>query len=70
LTAGDREVLAALARGGGTANKEIGRQLGLSEHAVKYHLGRIYRKLGVRGRVEAVRIAYAHGLDELAEKRT
>jgi DNA-binding NarL/FixJ family response regulator len=63
LTEADRRVLGVLASGDGTANREIGRRLGMSEQAVKYHLSRIYRKLGVSGRVEASRIAYSIDLE-------
>jgi DNA-binding NarL/FixJ family response regulator len=63
LTETDRRVLGILASGDGTANREIGRRLGMSEQAVKYHLSRIYRKLGVSGRVEAARIAYSIDLE-------
>jgi two-component system, NarL family, response regulator DevR len=63
LTEADRRVLGMLASGDGTANREIGRRLGMSEQAVKYHLSRIYRKLGVNGRVEAARIAYSTDLE-------
>ena len=38
---------------GGRTNSEIGDNLGLSVHAVKFHLASIYRKLGVANRTEA-----------------
>jgi len=65
LTPTDRDVLKGLACEGGTANRDIGRRLGMSEYAVKYHLSRIYKKLGVSGRVEAARIAYSMEAGEL-----
>jgi two-component system nitrate/nitrite response regulator NarL len=37
----------------GSTNGEIGNLLGLSVHAVKFHLASIYRKLGVTNRTEA-----------------
>ena len=37
----------------GSTNGEIGERLGLSVHAVKFHLASIYRKLGVANRTEA-----------------
>jgi DNA-binding CsgD family transcriptional regulator len=37
----------------GLTNMEIGRGLHVSVHAVKFHLGAIYRKLGVANRTEA-----------------
>ena len=40
----------------------IGRQLMLSPHTVRNHLKGVYRKLGVRGRVEAAAYAVRRGL--------
>ena len=37
----------------GSTNGEIGNRLGLSVHAVKFHLASVYRKLGVANRTEA-----------------
>ena len=34
----------------GLSNKEIARQIGISEGVVKLHLHRVYWKLGVQGR--------------------
>jgi DNA-binding NarL/FixJ family response regulator len=56
LTASEQRVLDALARG--LTNKEIARELWLTEQTVKFHLTRIYRRLGVANRTEAVRCAY------------
>lgn len=53
LTAREAEVLRALSNG--VSNREIARDLTLSERTVKYHLSNVYRKLGVRGRTDAVR---------------
>ena len=52
LTARERDVLRTLLAG--ATNKEIGRQLQISEATVENHLHRIYLKLGVRNRTEAV----------------
>jgi DNA-binding CsgD family transcriptional regulator len=38
----------------GETNREIASALSVSVHAVKFHLGSIYRKLGVVNRTEAV----------------
>jgi DNA-binding CsgD family transcriptional regulator len=37
----------------GHTNSEIARRLDVTVHAVKFHLGSIYRKLGVTNRTEA-----------------
>ena len=37
----------------GSTNHEIGDHLGLTVHAVKFHLASVYRKLGVANRTEA-----------------
>ena len=42
------------------------RRLGLSARTVQKHLERAYRKLGVRNRSEASRIAWRRGLPEEA----
>ncbi len=67
LGLGTRElsILEALQSGG--SNRQIGKQLHLAEHTVKFHLTNIYRKFGVSTRTEAVRYAYEHGL---ADERT
>ena len=61
-TLSEREavVLEAVARG--LSNREIGRQLWISEQTVKFHLRNVYRKLGISSRTEAARYAYRTGL--------
>jgi DNA-binding NarL/FixJ family response regulator len=51
LTARECEVLEVLAAG--LTNREIAGRLFISEKTVGVHVGRIYHKLGVRGRVQA-----------------
>jgi DNA-binding NarL/FixJ family response regulator len=51
LTTREREVLEVLAAG--LTNREIAGRLFISEKTVGVHVGRIYHKLGVRGRVQA-----------------
>jgi DNA-binding CsgD family transcriptional regulator len=49
-------VAAAVARG--ASNREIAAELFLAPKAVEFHLGQIYRKLGVRSRAQlAARLA-------------
>lgn len=46
----------------GLSNKQIGRRLYLTEQTIKWHLHRIYQKLGVRRRTAAVHEAREAGL--------
>ena len=52
LTAREREVLNLLARG--LSNRDIAEQLVITNKTVKNHLSRIYEKIGVHSRAEAV----------------
>ncbi len=60
LTERELEVLHLLVRG--LSNEEMGAELFLSPATVKSHVTRILGKLGVRGRVQAVVLAYESGL--------
>lgn len=60
LTERELQVLTAIARGG--TNREVARELLVSEATVKTHLLRLYPKLGVRDRAAAVRVAFERGL--------
>jgi len=60
LTARESEVLRLLAKG--LANKEIGRDLRISEDTVKTHVSRILAKLGAHSRTQAVLNAMRMGL--------
>jgi DNA-binding NarL/FixJ family response regulator len=53
-------VLQLLARG--SANKQIGHDLGIAEKTVKTHVGNILRKLGVQSRTLAALYAVRVGL--------
>jgi len=48
----EREVLDLVATG--LTNEQVAQRLSLSVHAIKFHLARIYRKLAVANRTEAV----------------
>jgi DNA-binding NarL/FixJ family response regulator len=60
LTARELEVLALLAQG--LPNKQIARDLGISEHTVKFHVSGIFAKLGAGSRAEAVSLGARRGL--------
>ncbi len=60
LTDGQREILALVSEG--CSNREIANRVQLSENTVKTHLQEIFRKLGVRNRVEAAIRAVREGL--------
>ncbi len=62
LTEREVTILGALARG--LSNDEIAKEFWVAPQTVKFHLTNIYRKLGVKNRTEATRIAYQHGLVE------
>ena len=64
LTVREREILTLLANG--LSNAELGARLYLSEPTIKTHLSSVFRKLGVRDRVQAVIAAYDAGLVEPA----
>ena len=52
LTAREREVLNLLARG--LSNREIAEELVITNKTVKNHLSRVYEKIGVHSRAEAI----------------
>jgi DNA-binding NarL/FixJ family response regulator len=60
LTSREREILAALAEGRSTP--EIAEDLGISPMTVQSHVKNILAKLAVHTKVEAVRMAWRHGV--------
>lgn len=60
LTDRERQVLELVAAG--LPNKAIARELGISEHTVKFHVGSLLGKLGAGSRTEAVTLATRRGL--------
>lgn len=46
----------------GLSNRDIAEQLGISEHTVKVHLWRLFRRLEVKSRTQATHWARSHGL--------
>ena len=60
LTARERQVLELVAAG--LPNKAIARELGISEHTAKFHVGSLLGKLGAGSRTEAVTLATRRGL--------
>ncbi|MDH6110674.1 DNA-binding NarL/FixJ family response regulator [Kitasatospora sp. MAP12-15] len=67
LTPREREVLTLLGRG--LSNADLAQALTLSEATVKTHVARIFAKLTLRDRAQAVVIAYETGLVSPGEHR-
>jgi DNA-binding NarL/FixJ family response regulator len=60
LTEREITMLQALARG--MSNKAISRELWVTEQTVKFHLGNLYRKIGVPNRLAAANFAHSRGI--------
>ena len=65
LTGREEQVVALVSDG--LSNREVARELNLSEHTVKKYLFRIFDKLGISTRVELVLYALNHGNSRTAE---
>ena len=61
-TLSERELQVLRLISGGSTNREIARDLHLSEGTVKNHVSRILERLGVRHRTEAAVFAREHGM--------
>jgi DNA-binding NarL/FixJ family response regulator len=46
----------------GMSNRDIATELDISEHTVKVHLWRLFRRLGVKSRTQALHHARTNGL--------
>lgn len=46
----------------GMSNRDIAKELDISEHTVKVHLWRLFRRIGVKSRTQALHYARTHGL--------
>ena len=60
LTVREREILGSLARGSSTV--QVAEEFGISRLTVQSHVKSILAKLGVHSKVEAVTLAWRHGL--------
>jgi DNA-binding CsgD family transcriptional regulator len=60
LSIREAEVLRLVATG--LSNAEVAEKLFISSRTVDWHLGSIYRKLGIHSRAEATRFASEHAL--------
>lgn len=68
LTAREEELVSLLAKG--RQYQEIGQTLGISVDTVRSHIRRVYQKLHVHSRTEAVlKVIQASGLDYLASRK-
>ena len=67
LTPRELEVLYLMAEGLGTI--EIARRLYITRKTVATHVERIFRKLGVHTRTQAVSVAYRHGFLDRPNER-
>lgn len=60
LTKRQRQLIIMLDEG--LSNRDIAERLGISEHTVKVHLWRLFRRLGVKSRTQTLHYARVNGL--------
>ena len=60
LSTRQMQIMAMLERG--MSNREMGEELGISEHTIKIHVWRLFRRLGVKSRTQALHFARRNGL--------
>jgi DNA-binding NarL/FixJ family response regulator len=60
LTSREREIVALV--GKGLSNRDVSERLFISDSTVRNHLTSVFRKLGVRNRMEMMVVAYREGL--------
>ena len=60
LSKRQKQLIVMLERG--LSNREIADELGISEHTVKVHLWRLFRRLGVKSRTQTIHYARVHGM--------
>ena len=60
LSKRQKQLLVMLDRG--LSNRDIAEQLQISEHTVKVHLWRLFRRLNVKSRTQTIHYARTHGL--------
>jgi DNA-binding NarL/FixJ family response regulator len=65
-----REIQVVDLAGGGRSNREIGRELGISEETVKVHMKNIMAKLNASDRTHAVMMALARGIIDVRMRDT
>lgn len=65
LTAREREIISLIVTDDSSTNKEIAGRLFISESTLKNHLTTIYSKLALRNRIDLLKYAMTHKLDNL-----
>lgn len=64
LTAREHQIISAVVAGNGALNRSMAESLFISEHTLRNHLVSIYRKLGVKNRLELYVYAIKHHLGQ------